>query len=163
MWPLDFNTLSRRRTRFAARPRTGFTVLELVVVMFIGVLVTGMSLGKLHDISNQQKVARAASTIRSSVEAAFALAARDRQPIDMTWNSSTMQFQVTNRGGSTVFRRIVLNSSAYNLPSGSVTFSSSSIEVYPDGLASGAFTVTISANGASRTISVSRAGMVQTQ
>jgi Tfp pilus assembly protein FimT len=165
MCPLNFTTLNTRRRRVltpsAARRRAGFTVLELVVVMFIAVLVTGMSMGKLHDISNQQKVIRAASTIRTSAEAAFALATRNRKPIRMVWDASTMQFRVTDRAGTTVFRRVVLNSSEYNLPSGAVTVSASPIEVYPDGLASDTLRVVVSANSVVDTIRVSRAGMVR--
>lgn len=155
------HTNVRRRRIFAARVRAGFTVLELVVVMFVAVLVTGMSMGKLHDISNQQKVIRAASVLRTSTEAAFALATRNRKPIRMTWDASTMQFQVTDRAGTTVFRRIVLNSPAYNLPSGSVTVSASPVEVFPDGLASDTLTIVVNANSVVDTIRVSRAGMVR--
>lgn len=172
MWPLNFSSFRSRhraldpRSRahgLALRSRRGFTILELVVVVVIGAVVTGMSLGKLHNIADQQKVIRASSTIRTSVEAAFAIATRNRKPIHMAWDASSMQFQVTDRAGTTVFRRVVLNSGAYNLPSGSVTFSASPIEVFPNGLASSAFTITVAANGVTRTISVSRAGMVQSQ
>lgn len=173
MWPLDFTTLKTRLTvrprvsrtsrarSFAARRRTGFTVLELVVVMFVAVLVTGMSLGKLHDIANQQKVIRAASTLRTSVEAAFSLATRNRKPVRMVWDATNMQFQVTDRAGTTVFRRVTFKSSPYSLPSGSVTVSASPIEVYPDGLAADTLRIVLSANSVVDTIRVSRAGMIR--
>lgn len=164
MWPLRFSTRNRRRgTALAQRPRTGFTVLELVVVMFVVILVTGMSMGKIHDIANQQKVIRAASTIRTSVEAAFSIAGRNRKPVRMSWDNTTMQFLVTDRAGTTVFRRVALGSGPYSLPANSVTFSTSPVEVYPNGLANSTLTVTFSANKVTRTVSVSRAGMVQTQ
>lgn len=162
MWALNFTTMSRRSGHaFVPRRRSGFTVIELVVVMFIAVLVTGMSMGKLHDIANQQKVIRAASTIRTSVEAAFALATRNRKPVRMTWNSSSMQFTVTDRAGTTTFRRLVFNAGPYNLPSGAVTVSASPVEVYPDGLASDTLRIILSANNVADTVRVSRAGMVR--
>jgi hypothetical protein len=122
-----------------------------------------MSLGKFHDIMNQQRLVRAASVIRTNVEAAFAIAARNRKPVRMTWDATNMQFDITDRAGTTVFRRANLRQDPYGLPANSVTFSSSPVEIYPNGLASSALTITISANNASRTISVTRAGMVQNQ
>jgi prepilin-type N-terminal cleavage/methylation domain-containing protein len=143
--------------------RRGFTILELVIVMFVAAIVGGMSMGKIHDIMMQQRLIRASSTIRTNVEAAFALASRNRKPVRMVWDATNMQFNVTDRAGTTIYRHAGLGTNPYGLPLNSVTFSTSPVEVYPNGLASSPLSITLSANNTSRTITVTRAGLVQTQ
>ncbi|HXT18015.1 MAG TPA: hypothetical protein VN706_20455 [Gemmatimonadaceae bacterium] len=161
MFPAEPNRRTAIRSRLPAR--RGFTVLELAVVMFVTVLVGGLSLGRIHDIMNQQRVYRASAVIRTNVEAAFALAARNRRPIRMSWDASKSQFNVTDRAGTTVFRHVSLGLDPYGLPSGAVAFSETPIEVFSNGLASDTLVITLSANGTTRTIRVSRAGLVQSQ
>jgi prepilin-type N-terminal cleavage/methylation domain-containing protein len=145
--------------------RRGFTILELLIVMFMVAIVGGMSMGKMHDIMMQQRVIRASSTIRTSVEDAFAIASRNRKPVRMVWDATKMQFNITDRAGTTIYRHVGLGQDPYRLPASSVTFSSSPVEIYPNGLAGSSLTITLStalsASTAARTITVSRAGMVQ--
>ncbi|HEX4684594.1 MAG TPA: prepilin-type N-terminal cleavage/methylation domain-containing protein [Gemmatimonadaceae bacterium] len=145
--------------------RRGFTILELLIVMFMAAIVGGMSMGKMHDIMMQQRVIRAASTIRTSVEDAFAIASRNRKPVRLVWDATNMQFDVTDRAGTTIYRHVGLGQDPYRLPQSAVTFSSSPVEIYPNGLAGSSLTITLStalsASTAARTITVSRAGMVQ--
>jgi len=119
----------------------------------------------MHDVIVQQRVYRASNDIQTNVEAAWALAARNRRPIRIAWNSSTMQLKITDRAGTTTFRTASLGQDPYGLLSSNVTFSSSPIEVYPDGLASDTLRITLSVTSVSpaviKRIWVSRAGLVQ--
>lgn len=131
--------------------------------MFIAIVVGGMSVGKINSIMNQQRVFRASNVMRTTIEAAFALAVRNRQPVELSWSSSSQLFAVTDRSASTYFRRTSLAQDPYGLPSGSVTVSRTPLEIYPNGLANDTLLITLSANSVTRTIRVSRAGLVQTQ
>jgi prepilin-type N-terminal cleavage/methylation domain-containing protein len=160
MYPLRFASFNRRiMTNISLRARRGFTILELLVVMMIALLVGGLSLGRIHNLMNQQRMSRAVASVRTNVELAFAMAVRNRKPVRITWDATNLQLDVTDRAGTTVFRRAGLGQT-YGLPSGSVTFSPSVLEVYPNGLANGSLVVTFSSNSQVRSVSVSRAGLV---
>jgi type II secretory pathway pseudopilin PulG len=133
------------------------------VITILGVL-TAISAGKITGIMTQQRVARAATAVQGDIETAFAIAGRNRRPVRMVWNASTMQFQVTDRAGTTAYRTTTLSSDAYGLVAGDVTVSASPIEVYPNGLAADTLRITISITRGgttwSRRVHASLAGLV---
>jgi prepilin-type N-terminal cleavage/methylation domain-containing protein len=141
--------------------RAGFTLLELLVVMVIVGVISTVSVGKIHDVMIQQRVYRAASVVQTNVEAAWSIAARNSRPIRIAWDATNLQLDVTDRAGTTVYRRAGLGTNPYGLASGSVTFSRSPVEVYPNGLANDTLLITMSMSGVTKKIWVSRAGQVQ--
>ena len=73
-----------------------------------------------------------------------------------------MQMRVTDRGQTTTYRKTAFGS-RYNLKSSDVSYypSSSWVEIYPNGFASDTMVITLSSNGYSRSLKVSKGGMVQ--
>ncbi len=96
---------TRRRTR----SRSGFTLLETVVVLVIVGITSSITVGKIHQLMLVTRIQRAATSVRNDMEGAFALAVRNRRPMRISWNSSTQQMTVTDRAGTTVFRRTNLS------------------------------------------------------
>ena len=92
---------TRRRTR----SRSGFTLLETVVVLVIVGITSSITVGKIYQLMLVTRIQRAATSVRNDMEGAFALAVRNRRPMRISWNSSTQQMTVTDRAGTTVFRR----------------------------------------------------------
>ena len=150
-----------RASRTAAR--AGFTLLELLTVIVMVGVISAISAGKIHDLMVQQRLARAATVIQTNTEAAFAIASRNRRPIRITWNSSAMQLDVTDRAGTTLYRKVGLGQDPYGLTSGTVTFSRSPLEVYPNGLANDTLLITLASNNVTKKIRISRAGLVNLQ
>ena len=143
------------------RPRRGFSILELIlVIVVVGILAT-ISGGKVQEVMTQQRVYRASNVVQTNVEVAWALAARNRRPIRITWDSATRQMRVTDRAATTNFRRTSLGQDPYGLRPGSVTFSKPTLEVFPDGLADDTLLITLSSTGVTKRVWVSRAGLVQ--
>ena len=138
-------------------------MLEMMVVLIIVGITGSVTAGRIHQLMVQNRIQRAASAVRSDLEAAFALAGRNRQPIEITWNSSTMQLGITNRAGTTAFRHTSLGMDAYGLRPQDVQFSASPLEVYPDGLAADTLNITISRGGNSKQVRMSRAGLILIQ
>lgn len=136
-------------------------MLELLTVMVIVGLVSAISAGRIHDVMVQQRLTRASNVIQTNAEAAFSIAARNRRPIRITWDSTRMQLDITDRGGTTFFRRVGLGRDPYGLPPGTVKFSRSPLEVYPNGLANDTLLITLSTNSVTKKILVSRAGLVR--
>jgi prepilin-type N-terminal cleavage/methylation domain-containing protein len=148
-----------RLRRSANRP--GFTMIELVLVIVIGGVVTGMALPRVRDLMAQQRVARAATAIQNDLEAAYAISSRNRRPIRIAWDAANMQMVVTDRLGTTFYRKTSLGTDAYGLRSASVAFSRSPLEIYPNGLANDTLTIALTGTNTSKRVRMTRAGMVR--
>jgi Tfp pilus assembly protein FimT len=135
--------------------------LELLVVMVIGGVMAKVSMGRIHDLMSQQRVSHAATAVQNDLEAAFQIAGRNRKPVRITWDVSVMQLEITDRAGTTFYRRTNLGRQAYGFASNAVTSSASFVEVYPNGLASDTLLMTLSSNGFTKKLRMSRAGLVQ--
>ena len=87
---------------------------------------------------------------------------RDRKPMQITFDTTKMQFKIADRSGN-VFRLAGLAS--FNLRSSNVILSRALVEVYPEGLAQDSLSVTLSAtaNGQTftRRVRMTRGGLVQ--
>ena len=140
-------------------------MIELITVLVVLALLIVIVGPRLSTIITQTRVNRAASAIQNDVEAAFAIASRNRQPIRIQWNSGAMELGVTNRAGTTTYRRTLLAHSEYQLKSSQVTVSDTPLVIFPNGLASDTLHVKISVEIGSSTfikrVRVSRAGLVQ--
>ena len=148
--------LSRR-----AHLRRGFSILELITALVIIGVLASVSAGKVRDVMTQQRLYRASNNVQTNVEAAWALAARNRRPIRISWDSTNRLMRITDRAGTTNFRRTSFGQDPYGLMAGSVKFSSPMIEIFPDGLATDTLLITLSNFGQTKKIWVSRAGLVQ--
>jgi hypothetical protein len=74
-----------------------------------------------------------------------------------------MQLVITDRAQTTTYRKTAFGS-RYNLTSSNVAFypsPASTFEIYPNGFASDSLVITLSASGYSRSIKVTKSGMVQ--
>jgi len=83
--------------------------------------------------------------------------------VRISWDATVQQLSITNRAGTTTFRKTTLGRQAYGFASNAVTVSTSPLEVYPNGLAAEPLLVTISSNGFTKRLRMSRAGLVQAQ
>jgi prepilin-type N-terminal cleavage/methylation domain-containing protein len=141
--------------------RAGYTIIELLVVVAIGGVMAKLSMGKIHDLMSQQRVVHAATSVQNDLEAAFQIAGRNRAPVRIAWDADAQQFSLTNRAGTMVFRKTNLSRQAYGFGRNAVSVSSSPLEVYPNGLAADTLLVTITSNGFTKKLRMSRAGLVQ--
>jgi prepilin-type N-terminal cleavage/methylation domain-containing protein len=159
------NSLQRRRPVHGPRARSGFSILEmLVVVVLVGIIMSVAGV-RVSGMMVQQRVIRAASTIQTDMEMAFAVAARNREPTKLLFSSSTgaIVLRVTNRAGTMEYKRTDMKPMGLN--NGDVTASSTDITVFPNGFASDSlsFTVSVTSNGVNyqRRVRMSRAGLVK--
>lgn len=160
------NSYQRRRLHDRGlRARSGFSILEmLVVVVLVGIIMSVAGV-RVSGMITQQRVVRAASTIQTDLELAFALAGRSREPTKIVFSSSTgaILLRVTNRAGTTEYRRSDLK--LLGLNHGDVTASTNEITVFPNGFASDVLTLRVSAtrNGETftRVVQMTRAGMIK--
>jgi len=142
--------------------RRGFTIVEMFVVLVIGLIVGSLSMGQFSAYLARERVARATEGIANDIRAAFAIPGRIRRPVRIRIDTAAMMLLVTDRSQSTTYRKTAFGS-RYNLLGKNVTYypSTAPYEIYPYGLASDTMLVTLTSNGLSKSIRVSKGGMVQ--
>ena len=147
------------------RARRGFSIIEMLVVVILVGIVMSIAGVRVSGMMTQQRVIRAAGTIQTDFELAYAIAGRNRVPtkINFASSASAITITVTNRTGDTTFKRTDLKQ--LGLVDGDVTASSNAITVFPQGFASDTMSITISVTKNSinykRRVRMSRAGMVK--
>jgi len=84
--------------------RQGFTVLELIAVVVILGIMAAFAGPAMSRIVRHQRVNRAATVIASDLQNAFAVAARQRQPVRIQADAATRSYQFIDRKTQTVLR-----------------------------------------------------------
>ncbi len=142
-------------------------MVEMISVVVVGGIMAAISAARIHDLVIQSRVSRAATAVENDLEGAFAIAVRDRRPVRISWNSGLLQLDVTDRAGTTYYRKTNLGQDEYGFTSGNVSFSRSPLEIYPNGLAGDTLNITLTATLSKSTITkqvrMSRAGLIQIQ
>lgn len=139
--------------------RAAFSLVEVIVALTIVGIVAAISVPKMFAIGNQNRVLRAAQALQMEAQQAFALAGRNRSPVTLRWNSGLSEVQLTNLNGSTVYRRRAVT--GFGLLASEVSMSPSVFTVFPNGLARDSLIITVARSPYSRSVHVSRAGLVR--
>jgi len=132
----------------------------IAVVAILGVLaaITGPALSR---IVRHQRVNRAATVIASDLQNAFAVAARQRQPVRIQADAATRSYQFVDRKTGAVLRIRTFygDTSEYRLTS--LVFTPATIDVFPSGISSNAVTINLANGDYSKQITASTAGFVR--
>lgn len=146
------------------RSRPGFSLTELIITCILIGIISAISAGRITSMRAQQQVTRSAGLIQTQMEKAFAVASRNRAPMHIVWNSTTMILSVTNRAETVTYGQARLKDD-FGLKSGEVTTNLNSVEVYPNGFAHDTLSITISTSRGGSTytkrVRMSRAGLVK--
>lgn len=142
--------------------RRGFSLLELLVVVVIGGVITGLSMSRFSAYLARERVARAAEGIANDVRTGFAVPGRVRRPVRILVDTGAMMLLITDRAQSTTYRKTAFGS-RYNLKGSNVAYypSATAFEIYPNGFASDTMLITLTSNGFTKRVWASRGGMVQ--
>lgn len=147
------------RHRGTAR-RSGFSMLEMLIVMLIISVLVGIAIPRMSTIIRHERVNRAAQVLVQDLQNGFAMAGRQRAPVRLTFTPSTKTYVFSDRASGTVLQTRVMSTGAdYSLTSLSST--STSVDILPNGIGSTAFTVTLTNGDYSRQVAASTAGFVR--
>jgi prepilin-type N-terminal cleavage/methylation domain-containing protein len=141
--------------------RVGFSIIELIaVVSILGVMATFAG-PALSRIVRHNRVNRAATVIAADLQNAFAVAARQREPVRIQADATTRSYQFTDRKTGNVLRIRTFygDTSEYRLTS--LVFNPTTLDVFPNGVSSGALTVNLANGDYARRITASSAGYVR--
>ena len=139
--------------------RRGFTLPEMLIAIVIIILLAAMAMPATSKQLRRSRVNQAANVVAADLENAVSYAARLRKPVRIARTSAT-SITVTDRASAAILQQRELGSNT-EWKVTSVTFSTSTVDVFPAGIASTPLTVTISENGYSRQVRLSRAGLAQ--
>ncbi len=138
----------------------GFTLIEILIVVVIGGLMLSMALPAFSRQLAASRSSQVGSVVASDLELAFSYAAKQRLPVRIAYNTSTMTYTVADRSSGTVFITRPLGAGTeWGLTA--AAFSSTPVDVFPGGIASGSLTVTLTSGASSHTVSMTRAGLVR--
>lgn len=141
--------------------QVGFTIFELlVVVVILGVLATIMG-PATSRIVRHNRVNRASTVIASDLQNAFAVAARQREPVRIQADAATRSYQFIDRKSGNVLRIRTFygDTSEYRLTK--LVFTPATIDVFPNGISSTPVTIDLANGDYSRQITASTAGFVR--
>jgi prepilin-type N-terminal cleavage/methylation domain-containing protein len=151
--------------RFGAhsRPtrRSGYTLLELLIVIMLMSLIAKMSLTRVSSLTTGWRVSRAAQAYAEELQAAYALVGRNRVPVTITLDKTLMEIRISDRNNVVYRKRNIGKQSAFKLDPADVTPSSLTMEIYPPGLAADSLSIEIKRQGKYRRIRMLRGGLVQ--
>ena len=145
--------------RIRERP-VGFTMVELSLTVVVLSLLTLIATPKVGALIHHGRVNRTTAVVAADLEAAFAMAARQRKPVRLSCACDSTRYRVVDRADGTVRLSRTLSGDADFGISGLV-FSTNPVEIFPSGVASSPLTVTISGGGQTRQITMTTAGQVR--
>jgi prepilin-type N-terminal cleavage/methylation domain-containing protein len=151
------------------RARSGFTLIEMFIVTTILGVIALLSTRQISNYVRERNVASAAAIVRNDLQQAFAIAARNRQPVRVAFTVADTALQITNRENTITYVRRGLGAGAgFSIDPSDVAFCASTcagatVDVFPNGWASDTLTVTISKGPYTRGIHMSRSGLVTTR
>ena len=140
------------------RNRSGVTLVEWMTVIVILGTLFAIALPKVSNDIRQRRVISAAGALNADIPVAFSMAARQRKPVTLSYDAASGEMRVTDRAfpESVYVRRPLRNTSEYMLDV--VTMAPSSVQIFPNGVSSSAFTITLANGSFTRRLTVARTG-----
>jgi prepilin-type N-terminal cleavage/methylation domain-containing protein len=147
-------------TRLRPISRRGFTMFELLLAVVIIGIMMAMFVPQISSLTGRSAVGKAAQVVQQDLARAFGLAARLRKPVIIQADNSQKIYQVVDESGGTVrlTRRLAVGQ---EFGVETMEFSSNSITIQPNGVASDTLGVTLTARGSTRHISMSLVGLIR--
>jgi prepilin-type N-terminal cleavage/methylation domain-containing protein len=149
-----------------ARRRSGFTIIEMLVVFVVFGAIMMMSVRSVGDTLRRNRVAKVAAIVGSDVEQAFAIAARQRQPVRMKFSRVNKTFSIVDRNTPTLIykTRSFATSGEWGLDS--IQSNHDNIDIMPNGLATDStnlelFIKSTGGKWYSKTVWASKGGLVK--
>jgi Tfp pilus assembly protein FimT len=150
-----------------SRRRGGFTFIEILVVFVVFAAVATISVRSVGDTLRRDRVAKTGAVLSADIEQAFAIAARQREPVRMVVDRANKRFSIQNRNIATptIYKtRSFSTSGEYGVDS--LWTNRDTIDIMPNGLATDTLNLALiirTTGGATyqKAVRVSKGGLVR--
>ena len=150
-----------------SRRRGGFTFIEILVVFVVFAAVATISVRSVGDTLRRDRVAKTSAVLSADIEQAFAIAARQREPVRMVVDRTNKRFSIQNRNVATpiIYKtRSFALSGEYGVDS--LWTNKDTIDIMPNGLATDTLKLALivrTTGGATyqKAVRVSKGGLVR--
>ena len=141
--------------------RHGFSMFELITVVVILGILAAMLAPAMARIIRHNRVNRAATVIASDLQNAFAVAARQRQPVRIQADANNRSYQFVDRrtGAILRIRTFYGDTSEYRLTS--LVFTPTTFDVFPNGVSSAPVVIDLANGDYAKQITASTAGFIR--
>ena len=143
----------------AGRTNAGFTLIETIIVLVVIAMMAALITPNVNRAIGHSRVNNSAGVIAGDLQLAFSLASRQRTPLRITVDPSGTSYTIATRAG-TVIKERTLGDGA-DLHVSTMTSTVTTLDVFPNGLASGPISITVGISGYEQTITMTRAGQVR--
>jgi prepilin-type N-terminal cleavage/methylation domain-containing protein len=151
----------RSRKYDTTRGLKGFTLFELlIVVVILGIAATMMG-PAMSRIVRHQRVNRASMIIVSDLQNAFAVAARQREPVRVQADAASRSYQFVDRKTGAVLRIRAFYGDTSEYKLSTLVFTPATFDVFPNGVSSSPVTIDLANGDYLRHITASTAGFVR--
>ena len=150
-----------------SRRRGGFTFIEILVVFVVFAAVATISVRSVGDTLRRDRIAKTGAVLSADIEQAFAIAARQREPVRMVVDRANKRFKIQNRNVATptIYKsRSLSTSGEYGVDS--LWTNKDTIDIMPNGLATDTLKLALivrTTGGATyqKAVRVSKGGLVR--
>lgn len=143
-------------------PSSGYTVVELMMVLVLLGLLAVIAYTRVGPALLRAQVRGASNVLATDVQYAQLLAARFGEPMRITVDAGTRQYQIGDRDGDTVFRiRRFGAGGDFHLSEFSAV--PTILELFPNAIVAPAATFTLGNDGFRKRVTVSQAGRIRIQ
>lgn len=136
-------------------------MIELLMVIIVLGVFAGIVGPSISRITRHQRVNRAATVITADLQNAFAVAARQREPVRIQADTVSRSYQFIDRKTGAVLRIRTFYGDTSEYKLSSLVFNPTTIDVYPNGVSSGLVTIHLANGDYSKQITASSAGFIR--
>lgn len=147
--------------RYGPGRRGGFTLLELLVVIGLVSVTATFAIVRTTAITTGWRITRAAQMMADDLQQAYAIVGRNRTPVRIRFDASTMTLTLADRAGAVFRTRSFGPGSEFRLVPGQVQMTPAVLDVYPPGLAGDSLSIRITTPTTRRRVRMLRAGLVR--
>jgi prepilin-type N-terminal cleavage/methylation domain-containing protein len=144
------------------KPRAGFTLLEIFMVLIIVGIIGTMITPSWAQMGLSTKANAAAGVVQADLQRVFSEAQKNKRPVRLVVDVANRLYTVTDRpSGSVIWVRRFTGATTTEYQLTGMTSAPTTIDVFPNGLASAAIVITVTVRSRTRTVTMTRVGHVR--
>ncbi len=139
----------------------GYTMVEMAVTLMVAGIVTTTGVVTLGPAVEHARVRSAVNVVAGDLQYAQVIAVRERRPISVLVEPDGMRIVIRDRDQTSNIYRVRSLGAGTDFSLDHLSTTSTSLEMFPNGLAGSTITITLGLRGFLRQVKVTRAGQIR--